>query len=82
MCDSKRLDEIQGQLDALRVALALKLNDVDFERLSKLYGEEGSGIPHVVRQALESEVQGDREWFLSTLHQMRIVSDSIDDIVL
>lgn len=80
MCDcEQKLDELQGQLDALRVALALKLTESDINDLMKFYGRGRENVP-MIMQSLYDEIDGDEEWFTSTLIQIRIIHEMFRDL--
>ena len=53
MCDLERLDEIQGQLNAIIITLAHKLSDADIDRLNKLVGNQSEVIPADIVESLQ-----------------------------
>lgn len=74
MCDcEQKLDELQGQLDALQLALSLKLSNADRKRLFELLGDErivDFDIPSERDQSLEFPVTPKRESFVRTINEV------------
>ena len=80
MCEcEEKLNELQGQLSALRVALALKLTEFDIDRLVDVYRRGREAMPFEAK-GLYDEIDGDMEWFTSTLIQIRIMHELFRDL--
>ena len=82
MCDEARLQEIEGQLAALRFVLALNLDDLTRDVLKYFLAHDAHKFPLKLAQIVDLHATGNRDATVSAIHEALALSDALRDLRL